>query len=160
MNEQERRQEILQAEEVIRQLAREMARVSESATQAEEARRKLDEASAAMNQAKRALDEATKVVEASGNQSQAAVTAASKEAVKALAEASEQLDRLDNHIMTAIDRLQAAAQAVEGSPEKLSEMLDSRLAELASLLRWALTFAALAVVGIGASIVLRFIRTG
>jgi predicted translin family RNA/ssDNA-binding protein len=125
MNEEERRQEILKAEEAIRRLASEMAHASESAAQAEEARQGLEEASTAVNEAKEAVHKAARVVAAYSAKSHAALT-------------------------TATDILQEAVQAVEGSTQRISKALDS----LTSLVRWVLIFAAIAALGVCFSIVL------
>ena len=133
MNEEEKKREIMQTEELIRQLAVEIARRTPLADQAEETRRSLEEASAAVAEAKKALEVAT-----------AAITAST------------------DKLRAGTERLHAAAQTFEESPKKVAEVIDSRLNRLVSRVRWAMFFAilsALAVVGVGVGVLFLYLRT-
>jgi DNA repair exonuclease SbcCD ATPase subunit len=132
MNEEERRQEILKAEETIHHLAKEMARASGMASQAEAARVALDavrldiiksvdelngvistqkttnaDAMAAMNQAKKSLEDATST----------------------LTDVDVHIDKIETHINEAVNEIRATAKIVESTPTRLSAALSRELSQ-------------------------------
>ena len=167
MSEQDRRQEILKAEEIIRQLASEMASASEAAEQARSASQELRAASATVTEAKTELDRTSVAFASSGTKLLEAVISASNKGVETLSAASEGIGKIGEQITAATDRFQSTAQSLEGnSREQLSRLdklstsvsegfqsvikaignSDSQLARLTSLVRWALILSSVAAV--------------
>ncbi len=174
MDDQERKDKTLRAEEAIQQLDIETKHYSKSAEQVEEARHKLEEAIAAIKEAKEKISEASGVLVDSGGKLQETVTSASKEGVKNLTEAAQQIGKIEKQIIAATDTFQEVAQTLEGNSQnqlsRLDELVkaqaeqafksDSQLSQLTTRIRWALILAALAFVSAGAGVVLLLIKTG
>ena len=83
MNEQDRRKEVLQAEETIRQLATELARTTELGKQSEAARQALAQATTALGQAHEELRRAA--------ESTNALTKSARDAVQQVVESAKSL---------------------------------------------------------------------
>jgi len=93
MNEQERRKEIVQAEEAIRQLAIELARTTELGKQSEAARQSLVQATTALTQAHEVLRQAAENVSGVAGSAQDAVRRV-EESTKLLADTQRRLSPL------------------------------------------------------------------
>lgn len=132
MNEQERRQEILKAEEAIRQLAAEMARATSAASQADAAREKLEEAKIAVIKTVGDLQEAIITQKSINSKATDNLNQAKKsleDAISALADASMHIDRIETHIIVAVNEIKAATKIVESSPVRLSTALSKELSQ-------------------------------
>lgn len=123
MSEQERRQEILKAEEVIRQLAAELGRTKEAAGLAEKAREALTQASPHLQQARTSLDEATAQLRATRDRCIAEVVATCDKAREAIGAAEAAVGRTAQAFEAAAARLEYAARDLQDSPRRLAEAL-------------------------------------
>jgi len=132
MNEDERRQEILKAEETIHQLAKEMARASGVASQAEAARIALD---AARLDVIKSVDELNGVVstqKTTNTEAMAALNQAKKsleDAISALTDVGVHIDKIEAHINEAVNEIRATAKIVESTPNRLSAALSNELSQ-------------------------------
>ncbi len=164
MNDQERKMEILKAEEVIRQLAGELAQASKNAALAESARLGLEEARNTINQLTAALTEAAKTVSTSGEHSSQLLKSTSEETLKTLSKLGEELSELlhstsqetiktlseiSKQIDVATDRLQAAAQSIEDNP---------KISRLISFNRWLMILVGVAIGGVVSNIIIMLIK--
>ena len=130
MNEEERRQEILKAEESIRQLAAEMARASGAASQADAAREKLDEARSAVTNAVKNLQELTanqKVASIEATESLSLAKKSLEDAISALTDVGLRIDKIENHIAETADEIKSMAKIIESSPAELAATLSREL---------------------------------
>jgi chromosome segregation ATPase len=130
MNEQERRQEILKAEEVIRQLAVELGRTKDAASLAEKARDALVQASTHLERARVSLDEATASVGATRDRCIAEVSTACDKAKEAIRSAEAAVGRTAQAFDAAALRLESVARELQDSPRKLAETLTEVQAKL------------------------------
>jgi prefoldin subunit 5 len=169
MNDDQRRKEILQAEEAIRQLAREMAHVVGIADTAEDMIGKLAEAAAAVATAKAALEDASRAAKMQSDRSAASlenemetVRHAEGSLRKAEATLSACARNLDEVGKAIADRVQAAREGVCKAVEDSFQALGTKLSRITSVLRWTLVFtlvfAVLTTIGAGAIIILLLTR--
>ena len=131
MSDQDRKTQILQAEEVIRQLAAEMARASVLGTHTEEVHNSLREALDAISRATQALESSAASIPDISAQSEAAINHTLEGATSALAAASTQLNTLYQNVTRTSSRLDAALPALEAAPGDLSTSLSALLTEAA-----------------------------
>lgn len=132
VDEQERRQEILKAEEAIRQLAGEMARSSGVASQAEAARVALDAARSDVIKSVDELNEAISTQKTTNTEATAALNQAKKsleDAISTLTEVGVHIDRIETHINEAVNEIRATAKIVESAPNRLSAALSRELSQ-------------------------------
>jgi len=149
MTEEQRRQEILKAEEAIRGLALEMANASATAAQAEAARRELDEANAAVRESIKMLDRC-----------QEAIRTVADEATEVLSEANARLNETAGSLTSSLNRTEATAEAIMVTQKKTLEVVERQLSRLNSLVIWTLIVAALTAMGVGVAIGLLLLRAG
>lgn len=132
MIEEERRQEVLMAEETIRRLGKEMARASGMANQAEAAREKLGEANAAIHKAIQDLQIAVstqRVVTGEAIDTLEQAKKSLEDATKTLSDANENIDGIEANITEAVNEIKAASKIMETSPSKFSMILSRELSE-------------------------------
>jgi predicted nucleic acid-binding protein len=126
MTDQERRKEILKAEEVIRQLAGELTQASKYAALAETARQGLEEARDALKKSTTALSEAAKTVSVSGERASQVLSSTSEETSRSLTEINKQiLDEATNALKQSTTALNEAAETVSVSGKHLFQLLNS-----------------------------------
>jgi len=129
-----RRQEILNAEETIRQLAEEMARVKALVAEVDFIKTTLANASQALEQSRASLDSANAAVQRSSSASTRAVIDASEAAVRALSEAKDHLARIAGDL----------PRALEGVTQNLTQVMEDRFGRQSRLTTWTLILAAAA----------------
>ncbi len=132
MNEGERRQEILKAEETIRQLAKEMAHASGVASQAEHARVSLDAARSNVIESVNELNEVISTQKTTNEEVIAALSQAKKsleDTISTLTDVSLHVDRIETHINEAVNDIRATAKIVESTPDRLSVALSRELSQ-------------------------------
>jgi ABC-type transporter Mla subunit MlaD len=124
MSEHERRQQVLQAEEAIVQLADQLALARQRGNAADEAAGKLQSALTALERSGVALQETTRAVEENAQRSSAA-----------LAEAREHLEEVRRQVSQACDEWQALARQVSELAPTLQRHLETALREVAEAVR-------------------------
>ena len=132
MNEEERRQEILIAEETIQLLAKEMARASGVASQAEAARVALDAARLDVIKSVDELNEVISTQKTTNTEAMAALNQAKKSleyAISTLTDVGVHIDRIETHINGAVNEIRATAKIVESIPNRLSAALSRELSQ-------------------------------
>ncbi len=131
MNEQDRRQEILKAEEVIRQLAAELGRAKDAAATAEATRQSLAQAGAALTGATEAIQTTQGEISKAGYDLDAAarrLEAATKNLNDGPQELADALNKERAKLGTEFD---AAAKRLEQAVRSLSDALASQLGKFA-----------------------------
>ena len=132
MNEEERRQEILKAEETIQQLAKEMARASGVSSQAEAARVALDAARLDIIKSVNELNEVISTQKTTNTEAMAALDQAKKsleDAISILTDVGVHIDRIETNINEAVNEIRATAKIVESTPNRLSAALSRELSQ-------------------------------
>ena len=144
--EQDRKQEILKAEETIRQLAAEMARVSRTAAEVDIVKSKLENAHIALEQAKAALDSAASAISRTEASSSKAIAKASEASAAALAEARGNLEQV------AI----ALPNSLQDFSNKITLALEARTVQLRRLVLLSVVLSAAAtIIGVAVLVVCR-----
>jgi len=134
MPDADRRQNILNAEETIRQMATEIARVRALGAEVDFIKTTLANASQTLEQSRASMDSANSAVLKSMSASTRAVTDASEAAVRALSEAKDHLVRVASDI----------PHALEGVTQSLTQAMEVRSARQRKLATWTLILAAAA----------------
>ena len=132
MNEEERRQEILKAEAIIQQLAKEMASASGAASQAEAARVALDAARLDVIKSVNELNEVISTQKVINAETILALNQAKKsleDAISTLSDIDIHVDRIMTHINEVVNEVRVAAKIVETIPNTLSTALSRELAQ-------------------------------
>lgn len=124
MNEQERRTEILKAEEAIRQLSVEMGLAADARAQAEEARAALAAVLAELAGLRASLDHAASQVSGVVRTAQDSVSAA---ATSALSSATERLNGAVAQVPEAVRTLESTATLVAATPGHVAEAVKLEL---------------------------------
>jgi len=122
MNEEDRRQEILKAEEVIQQLAKEMAKSSGEAERLAAIRQEFKDATQDINNARESLERSTGILSQSAEQAQKSILSSSSEAAKTLSEYAEKCEQTGTQLSQELDRFQTAIQDLE----KVTQSVNSR----------------------------------
>lgn len=139
--EQERRTEILKAEEAIRGLAKEMASALESSRLAEKAIQALDRAS-------KALTDATARVSETVASAQWAIEGTVQAATRALTAAKDQVEKAGRDLTSAADRLNMMAQTIESQVTRLNDLVKAEGARSSLLLKWVIALLIVCLIGI------------
>ena len=132
MNEEERRQEILIAEETIQLLAKEMARASGAASQAEAAHVALDAARLDVIKSVDKLNEVISTQKTTNTEAMAALNQGKKsleDAISTLTDVGVHIDRIETHINEAVNEIRTTAKIVESIPNRLSAALSRELSQ-------------------------------
>lgn len=132
MSEEERRQDILKAEESIRLLAKEMAHASDVSSQAEAARKSLDAARSDVAKSVHELNEAISTQKATNTEAMVALDQAKRtleNAISSLADVGVHIDRIEIHINEAVTEIRATAKIIEFAPKRLSAALSRELSQ-------------------------------
>jgi len=124
MNEQERRAEILRAEEAIRQLSAELAVATEARSQTEQARSALAAVTAELAGVRQSLDHAASQVSGVVGSAHESASAA---ATEALAAASERLNDSMGQVPGTVRKLEAAAALIAAMPAQVAEAVKLEL---------------------------------
>ena len=124
MNEQERRTEILRAEEAIRQLGAEVSFAAEARAQAEHARAALTEVRAELGELRVSLDRAAGQISGVVNTAQETVSAA---ATAALAAATGRLNEAAAQVPGALRKLEATAAQIASAPNQVADAVKVEL---------------------------------
>lgn len=124
MNEQERRAEILKAEEAIRQLGIGLAVAHDTQAQAEAARTALLEVRAELGELRRSLDLAAGQVSSVVSTAQESVSVA---ATTALSAASARFNEAISQVPVALSQVERAAAELASSPERVAEAVKIEL---------------------------------
>jgi hypothetical protein len=134
MPDADRRQDVLNAEEAIRQLATEMARVKALAAEVDFIKTTLANASQALEQSRASLDSVNSMVQRNTSSSTKAVTDASEAAVRALLESKEHLARVAGDV----------PHGLEAVTQNLTRAMEVRSAQQRKLETWTLILVAVA----------------
>ncbi len=124
MSEHDRKQQILQAEEAILQLAEQLARTHQSRTAADEAARNLQAAQATLERTRAALQETMLAHQENTRRSNSA-----------LAEARDHLEKAQRQVGEACNELHAMTQQVGEITPTLQRYLETALGEIANAVR-------------------------
>ena len=124
MNEQERRTEILKAEEAIRQLSVEMGLAADARAQAEETRAALATVLAELSELRASLDHAASQVSGVISTAQDSVSAA---ATSALSSATDRLNDAVAQVPEAVRTLESTATLVAATPGHVAEAVKLEL---------------------------------
>jgi chromosome segregation ATPase len=145
MSEQDRRMEILKAEEAVRQLAQELARTLQSRSAADEMAERLRGLHDTLEQTRGILEKAVQ-----------AVSQTAQEAQAALANASSRLGNVETQLAQVVGDLRGAVQQLDG----ITPAVQRALVRLSLLVWLALTFAFLGSVGSVVGLVVLLLRKG
>jgi len=132
MTEPERRQEILKAEEAIRQLANELGRAKEAEQRADATRQSLLQATTAVSESKQLLDRAASHLSSTKKVCDDAMTKSSGRAVEAVRMAQDQIGKAGYKFEEAAQRLEAATKKLHDCPQILADALNTERARLAN----------------------------
>jgi DNA repair exonuclease SbcCD ATPase subunit len=156
MDDQDRRLEILKAEEAVRQLAEELARAGDSRLAAEEVAGQFEAARATLEETRQVLEAAVR-----------ALRQTSEDAQSALAEARTRLGSAEGQVARAAGELRGAAQQLDGIMPAVGKMvgqaeesLANRLRDLGRWVRASLVLSALAFGSAVVCLILVLLRKG
>jgi DNA repair exonuclease SbcCD ATPase subunit len=124
MNDQERRTEILKAEEAIRQLSAELSLASEARTQASRAEAALTAVKGELADVRRTLDDAASRMSGAVSAAHASVSEA---ATTTLADATARLDEAMEQLPGAVSRLESATTLIAEMPDQTAEAVKLEL---------------------------------
>lgn len=130
MDDQTRREQILQAEESIRLLAAEMAGAKSASAAAEEVRRQLQDALGALHEAREAVSQSATSQAALGESARAELRDAAEQARAQLAGAGERIGACAAAIEEACGRFGAASEDVGRHSDRVRQLVEERLAEI------------------------------
>lgn len=127
MTEEDRKQEILKAEEVIQQLAKEMAKTSGEAERLAAIRQEFEDATQDIVKAREILEQSKQVLSQSAEQAQGAISSTSRESSKILLESAERYEQANTQISQEIDRFQSAIRDLEGVTHSVNNRFDASI---------------------------------
>ena len=134
MDDEQRRAEILQAEEAIRLLAEEMAKASSATAMADEVRQKMDQAIEVLAGAKVGISELLRDQAALTDSSQKAVAFATEEAKASLAAETQRMRDCLKGIQDAHEQLRTIASEITQRTDQMAQVIEDRLSGVASAL--------------------------